>query len=150
MPGYTSYITQNRLIYNSLCTHIFPHVSTCAKVNSSNKHYTTALLITRIVKILINNTTIRTHRTGQQTIDSFIVDALLFFLIIDTSSLVYIGSFVPEILLHTIAHSSIVFLFFFFLNTFFRLFQISIARIPFYTSSKVNQTPTASILLSKI
>lgn len=106
-------------------THISPCLNFCkSKLIKQTLHY--ALLITRIVKILINNTT-HSYTSGQRSIRLQLT--LCYSLLLLIHLLPY-RSFVPEILFHTITHSSIVF---FFSNTFFRHLRNSLLSIYFYT-----------------
>lgn len=132
MPGiHTSQITQNRLIYNSLCTHTYisPRLNFCkSKLIKQTLHY--ALLITRIVKILINNTTIRTH-SGKQETRSIRLQLMLCYSFLLLIHLLSRSFALPEILFHTIAHSSIVFSSF--LNIFFfDIFKFKLRNSNFY------------------
>lgn len=107
-------------------THISPCLNFCkSKLIKQTLHY--ALLITRIVKILINNTT-HSYTSGQQR--SIRLQLMLCYSLLLLIHLLPYRSFVPEILFHTITHSSIVF---FFSNTFFRHLRNSLLSIYFYT-----------------
>lgn len=107
-------------------THISPCLNFCkSKLIKQTLHY--ALLITRIVKILINNTT-HSYTSGQQR--SIRLQLMLCYSLLLLIHLLPYRSFVPEILFHTITHSSIVF---FFLNVFQTLFfDIFLFQTRFY------------------